>query len=70
MTAAAGATGLRSWLAARGFTWMTPARLKRVTLALFVAAFGVSSIGISGSSSTQAHAAVPVRAAVIHGAHR
>jgi hypothetical protein len=64
MTAAAGATGIRSWLAARGFTWMTPARLKRATVALLVAAFGISSVGISGSSPA------PARAAVTHGAHR
>jgi hypothetical protein len=69
MTAAAGATGLRSWLAARGFTWLTPRRLKRLTVALGVAAFGVSSVGISGSSATPARAAA-AHAVVAHGAHR
>ena len=51
MAAAAGATGVRSWLQTRHMTWLTPRRMKAATVALFVAAFGVSSIGISGSSS-------------------
>jgi hypothetical protein len=50
MTAAAGATGLRAWLQTRGWTWLTPKRLKRATIAAFVAAAIVSSVGISGSA--------------------
>ena len=40
-TVAAGATGLRAWLAAARFRWMTPLRLKRVTVALFALAFAI-----------------------------
>ena len=49
MAAATGATGLRAWLQARHRTWLTPRRLKAATIALFVVAFAVSSIGLSGT---------------------
>jgi hypothetical protein len=51
MAAATGATGVRAWLQARHLTWLTPRRLRAATIALFVAAFGISSVGISGSSA-------------------
>jgi hypothetical protein len=50
MAAAAGASGVRSWLQAHHATWLTPRRLRAATIALFVAAFGVSSITLSGST--------------------
>jgi hypothetical protein len=54
MATAAAATGalsgLRAWLAARGFTWLTPARLKRLTFAL-VACVLVVSATVSGSGA-------------------
>lgn len=50
MTAAAGATGVRTWLQTRGWSWLTPKRLKRATIAAFVAATIVSSVGISGTA--------------------
>ena len=46
----AGATGARAWLQAHHMTWLTPARMKAVTIALFVVAILVSSFGISGST--------------------
>jgi hypothetical protein len=55
MAAAAGASGTRSWLQARHVTWLTPKRLRAATVALFVAAFGISSIGLSGSTTTPVH---------------
>jgi hypothetical protein len=58
MTAAAGATGLRTWLQTRGWSWLTPKRLKRATIAAFIVAAIVSSVGISGSThATPAHPA-------------
>ena len=51
MAAAAGASGVRSWLGARHMTWLTPKRMRTATIALFVAAFGISSIGLSGSTA-------------------
>jgi hypothetical protein len=56
MAAAASATGARTWLQTRGWTWVTPTRLRRATVAAFVAAAIVSSVGLSGSTSpTAAH---------------
>jgi hypothetical protein len=36
-------------------TWLTPKRIKAATIALFIAAFGFSTIGLSSSSSTPTH---------------
>jgi hypothetical protein len=57
MLAASAATGARSWLAARGFQWMTPRRLKIATMVLVAAAFVGGSLRFSGSTPPggQAH---------------
>jgi hypothetical protein len=57
MAAMAGASGARSWLQAHHMSWLTPERLKRITIGLFVVAFVMSSVMISGSSAPAAHAA-------------
>jgi hypothetical protein len=49
MTAAAGATGARTWLQTRHLTWLTPKRLRAATVALCVMAFLVSTVGFSGA---------------------
>ena len=49
MTAGAGATGARAWLAARGFAWLTPRRLKAATATLLAAAL-VGSSQLSGGT--------------------
>jgi hypothetical protein len=54
MAAAAGASGVRAWLAAHHLSWLTPRRLRAITVALFVAAFAVSTVGLSGSSTPTA----------------
>ena len=46
-TVAAGASGLRAWLAAAGFRWVTPLRLKRLTAALFAVAILIAGVGVS-----------------------
>jgi hypothetical protein len=51
MAAAAGATGVRTWLQTHHLGWLTPKRLRAVTVALMVAAFGVSTVGLSGSGT-------------------
>jgi hypothetical protein len=56
MAAAAGASGVRSWLQARHLTWLTPRRLRIATITLFVAAFAVSAVGLSGSTAPPHHA--------------
>jgi hypothetical protein len=49
MTATASATGVRAWLAQRGWTWLTPRRLRFVTVGLLAAALLVSAVGFGGS---------------------
>jgi hypothetical protein len=56
IAAAAGASGARSWLQMQHLTWLTPRRMRAVTVAMFVAATLVSSVGLSGSSAPAAHA--------------
>jgi hypothetical protein len=63
MAAVAGASGARSWLQARHLTWLTPERLRAATIALFIAALAVSTIGLSSSTSSAAHPRGPTRAA-------
>jgi hypothetical protein len=50
MAATAGATGVRSWLAAKQFSWLTPRRLRIATIALIAAALLASAMLVSGSS--------------------
>jgi hypothetical protein len=61
MAATAGATGVRTWLQTHHFTWLTPRRLRRLTVAAIIVAGLVSTIGLSGSTSSS-------RAAGAHGA--
>jgi hypothetical protein len=46
--AAAGATGMRAWLAAKGFRWMTPGRMRLATIALIVVGLIAASVGLGG----------------------
>jgi hypothetical protein len=56
MAAASAATGFRSWLQTHSYGWLTPKRMRRLTLAAMVAAGLVSTVGFSGSSASAAHA--------------
>ncbi|HEY2180776.1 MAG TPA: hypothetical protein VGH09_03790 [Solirubrobacteraceae bacterium] len=64
MAAASAATGFRTWLQNHSFGWLTPKRMRALTLAAICAAGLVSTVGISGSSAPPAHAAP--HAAVAH----
>jgi hypothetical protein len=57
MAAASAATGFRTWLQNHSFGWLTPKRMRALTLAAMCTAGLVSTIGISGSSAPPAHAA-------------
>jgi len=47
-TAAAGATGIRAWLATRRWSWLTPRRLRQMTIALLGVGLAVAAT-LSGS---------------------
>jgi hypothetical protein len=49
MTSTAAASGIRSWLGTRRFSWLTEKRLHRITLGLVAAALVASSVLVSGS---------------------
>jgi hypothetical protein len=58
MAAASAATGFRTWLQSHNFGWLTPKRMRRMTIAAMCAAGLVSTVGMSGSgtSVSSAHA--------------
>lgn len=51
MGAGAAATGTRSYIAARHFSWVTPGRLRRLTAALLAGALLASGLLVSGSGA-------------------
>jgi len=51
LAAMTGASATRSWLQAQHITWLTPKRMKTVTIGLFVAATIGSSATLGGSSA-------------------
>jgi hypothetical protein len=51
MAAMAGASGVRSWLQAHHLGWLTPQRLRVLTIAGFVVAMLGSSVTLSGSTA-------------------
>jgi hypothetical protein len=59
MAAASAATGFRSWLQTHNFTWLTPRRLRQLTIAAMCAAGLVSTIGFSGSTPATGAASQP-----------
>lgn len=57
MAAASAASGFRTWMQSSGISWLTPQRMRRLTIAAMCAAGIVSAIGFSGSTPAHAHAA-------------
>jgi hypothetical protein len=55
MAAASAATGFRTWLQTHGFSWLTPKRLRALTIAAMCAAGIVSTVGVSGSTPPPSH---------------
>jgi hypothetical protein len=51
MTAVGAASGTRAYVASRHFTWLTPRRLKALTVSLVVAALMASATLVSGSAA-------------------
>jgi hypothetical protein len=48
--AVGGATGMRAWLAAKNFAWLTPKRLKRLTFAVISGAV-IAAATLSGGGA-------------------
>jgi hypothetical protein len=69
MAAASAATGFRTWLQNHHFSWLTPKRMRALTLGAMCAAGLVSTVGISGSTAPAAHAATH-NATAVHVASR
>jgi hypothetical protein len=57
IAAASAATGFRSWLQNHHFAWLTPRRLRALTIAAMCAAGLVSTVGLSGSTPPPRHGA-------------
>jgi hypothetical protein len=71
MCAASAATGFRTWLQTHHFGWLTPRRMRTLTIGAMCAAGLVSTIGFSGSSvATQAHAGRSAAAPALHASVR
>jgi hypothetical protein len=51
MAAMAGASGARSWLQAHHLGWLTPQRLRALTVAGFVVTILGASVSLSGSTA-------------------
>jgi hypothetical protein len=51
MTAVGAASGTRAYLGTRHFSWLTPRRLRKITIALVVAALLASATLLSGTGS-------------------
>jgi hypothetical protein len=67
MAAASTATGLRTWLQTHHFGWLTPRRMRALTIAVMSGAAIFSTIGFSGSTPpTQASSHRPAHAAPVH----
>jgi hypothetical protein len=54
MAAASAASGFRTWLQTHHFSWLTPSRMRKLTLGAMCAAGLVCTIGVSGSSAPAA----------------
>jgi hypothetical protein len=68
MAAASAASGFRTWLQTHHFGWLTPQRMRRLTLGAMCAAGLISTIGVSGSSTPSAAAHVSAAVAQHHSA--
>ena len=66
MTAASAATGFRTWLQNHHFGWLTPRRMRTLTIGAMCAAGLVSTVGVSGSTPPPATAHAPQAAAAAH----
>jgi hypothetical protein len=55
MGATASATGIRSYVAAKHFSWVTPRRLRALTVVLLASALIASATLVTGSTAKPVH---------------
>jgi hypothetical protein len=58
MTASAGVSGTRAYIAHKHFSWVTPRRMRAITISLMCAGLLASATLVSGSSAP-AHSTAP-----------
>jgi hypothetical protein len=61
--AASAATGFRSWLQSHHLGWLTPRRMRALTIAAMCVAALVSTVGFSGSTGPTAASGHPAQQA-------
>jgi hypothetical protein len=68
MAAASAATGTRTWLQTHHFGWLTPRRMRALTIAVMSGAAIFTTVSFSGSTPPPTHASShgPVPAAPTH----
>jgi hypothetical protein len=64
MVAASAATGFRTWLQTHHLGWLTPRRMRMLTILAMTAATLVSSVGFSGSTAAPASTGAPAHSHV------
>jgi hypothetical protein len=57
MAAASAASGVRTWLQTHHLGWLTPRRLRALTIGAMCVAGLASTVGVSGSTPPPSHAA-------------
>jgi hypothetical protein len=70
MAAASAASGFRTWMQSHNIPWLTPRRMRRLTIAAMCAAGVVSTIGFSGSTPATASAGHASAAVAHHSSSR
>jgi hypothetical protein len=55
MAAASAASGFRTWLQTHNLGWLTPKRMRVLTIGAMCAAGFVSTVGVSGSTPPTPH---------------
>jgi len=58
MAAASAASGFRTWMQSQNIPWLTPRRMRRLTIGAMCAAGVVCTIGFSGSGAAE-HTRLP-----------
>jgi hypothetical protein len=56
MAAASAASGFRTWMQTHNLGWLTPKRMRTLTIGAVCAAGLVSTIGVSGATPPSSHA--------------